>query len=608
MAQARRGVLAARARKLKSIVVAKRANAAAIHSAANASGNGDLPTEEMIFQREIERIEALVPQALFDEAAYLRLNPDVQRALELRQIESGYAHYLQHGHAEGRPVPSAPTESRNVMLPSSPRADVAPLRSSGAVDALVITPNAGLMIVGWIDDSAHPLNCIRIISAEWRLVLDGSQLMRVRRTDAEKALGSRTRHPFGFFGILHFERGGAISGSVTIELWQHGGLSTTLQCTPTPAEDVELRSTALAYLAGAEFFGNPAVECMGSLSQGVGTQLLALNQAMTRRIVANPYIEQFGRPRANPKATIVVCLYGKAEFLFLQNCLFAGLPGIDEYEFIYVCNSPELAETLMQEARSASLVYGMANKLVILSGNAGFGAANNAACRVANSNRVLIVNPDVFPKDPSWAARHLEVVESGPTDRTQIFGVPLYYDDGSLMHGGMHFEVDVGLSLSGGQPIPTRMCRVEHYGKGAPPETVRYTRSRPVPAITGAFMSLDRTWFEELGGFTEEFIFGHYEDADLCLKSIEKGVAPWLHDIRLWHLEGKGSTRQLPHEGGSLVNRWLFSQRWISAIENGLLGPEPTHPLLRLPPEAGISDKEPNRSSRRRRAATTATP
>jgi len=119
------------------------------------------------------------------------------------------------------------------------------------------------------------------------------------------------------------------------------------------------------------------------------------------------------------------------------------------------------------------------------------------------------------------------------------------------MHGGMHFEVDVGLSLSGGQPIPTRMCRVEHYGKGAPPETVRYTRSRPVPAITGAFMSLDRTWFEELGGFTEEFIFGHYEDADLCLKSIEKGVAPWLHDIRLWHLEGKAPlgncrTREAP--------------------------------------------------------------
>jgi len=108
------------------------------------------------------------------------------------------------------------------------------------------------------------------------------------------------------------------------------------------------------------------------------------------------------------------------------------------------------------------------------------------------------------------------------------------------MHGGMHFEADVGLSLSSGRPIPMRMCRVEHYGKGAPPDTAQFTQSRPVPGITGAFMSLNRGWFEHLGGFTEDFIFGHYEDADLCLKSVERGVAPWIHDIRLWHLEGKG--------------------------------------------------------------------
>jgi GT2 family glycosyltransferase len=252
-----------------------------------------------------------------------------------------------------------------------------------------------------------------------------------------------------------------------------------------------------------------------------------------------------------------------------------------------VCNSPELAETLLQEARSASLIYGMANKLIILSGNAGFGAANNAACRVANSNRLLIVNPDVFPKDPTWAVTHTLVVESSPRDRTQIFGVPLYYDDGSLMHGGMHFEADVGLSLSSGRPIPMRMCRVEHYGKGAPPDTAQFTQSRPVPGITGAFMSLNRGWFEHLGGFTEDFIFGHYEDADLCLKSVERGVAPWIHDIRLWHLEGKGSTRQLAHEGGSLLNRWLFSQRWLGVIENGLLGSNPTHPLMQAPLESG---------------------
>jgi hypothetical protein len=83
-----------------------------------------------------------------------------------------------------------------------------------------------------------------------------------------------------------------------------------------------------------------------------------------------------------------------------------------------------------------------------------------------------------------------------------------------------------------------------------------------------------------LGGFTEDFVFGHYEDADLCLKSISEGVAPWIHDIKMWHLEGKGSTRLPVHEGGSYVNRGIFSERWDSVIAAGLEGRKPSHPLL----------------------------
>jgi GT2 family glycosyltransferase len=101
-----------------------------------------------------------------------------------------------------------------------------------------------------------------------------------------------------------------------------------------------------------------------------------------------------------------------------------------------------------------------------------------------------------------------------------------------------------------------------------------------VPAVTGAFISVDQGWFDTLGGFTEDYIFGHYEDADLCLKSLEAGRAPWLHDVRLYHLEGKGSTRQPAHEGGSAVNRWLFTRSWGEMVTEGLLGPAPLHPLL----------------------------
>ncbi len=163
--------------------------------------------------------------------------------------------------------------------------------------------------------------------------------------------------------------------------------------------------------------------------------------------------------------------------------------------------------------------------------------------------------------------------------------MPLYYDDGSLMHAGMYFEVDTVPGLTPGRKPETSILRVEHYGKGAPPETARFLRSRPVPAVTGAFISVASDWFETLGGFTEDYIFGHYEDADLCLKSLEAGRAPWLHDVRLWHLEGKGSVRGPVHEGGSAVNRWLFTKTWGELVLGELLGQEPTHPALRAAAE-----------------------
>jgi GT2 family glycosyltransferase len=528
----------------------------------------------------------LIPVESFDEAGYLRLNPDVRLAIESGQLTSGYSHYFWHGKEEGRALPDTPREARNVMLTSSDdsaRLKVFPNEARSSIEALIIAPQGGLMIVGWIDDASHPLSCIRITGPDWRIVIDASRLLRVRRMDVEKAIGDGRLYAFGFVGFLHFDKGGDASGPLRIELWQAGGFPTVLQHAPAFMQDVELRDTMLAHVAGAAFFGSPTIECIGYLERGLGGELVRFNKSITQRIVSSPYVERYGPQGRSPRGTIVVCLYGKPEFFFVQNCLYAGLPGIEDYEFVYVSNSPEMAETLLREAHNADLIYGLNNSVVILPGNAGFGAANNAAAQIARSDRLLVVNPDVFPRDRDWARKHTDLLASIPAVQSRVFGVPLYYDDGSLMHGGIYFEIDVGLSLTGGKPSPTRLCRTQHYGKGAPAGFLQFNHPRPVPAVTGAFISIERQWFERLGGFTEDFIFGHYEDADLCLKSIEKGTAPWIHDIRLWHLEGKGSTRRPPHEGGSIVNRWLFSNRWMPMIENGLLGPTPTHALMQPP-------------------------
>ena len=139
--------------------------------------------------------------------------------------------------------------------------------------------------------------------------------------------------------------------------------------------------------------------------------------------------------------------------------------------------------------------------------------------------------------------------------------MPLYYDDGSLMHGGMYFELDTGLSVTARRRRARASCtRVEHYGKGAPPGAAQFTRTRPVPAVTGAFISCDRAWFEALGGFTEDYVFGHYEDADLCLKSLTRHarLAAGSSASGIWRARARCACHA--HEGGSLVNRWLFSR------------------------------------------------
>jgi GT2 family glycosyltransferase len=531
----------------------------------------------------------------FDEARYLAANPDVALAVRAGAAPSGRAHYQAHGAAEGRDLALGAGDPRDRLIASPVPADARP--STGlnhSVEAVFVCANGGVAMIGWVDDRDRPLDSVLVIGPGWRVTFDGASLARIRRPDVAQSLGRPDSHAFGCLGFVYAGQEIRTGGVCQVEFRARDGGLAGVVIELKAVEEVDMRAILLGHLAGGQH-GAP-ISIIAGLAQGMGDQIVRLNTAITQGIVKAPYVERFGDAGRKHLGSIVICLYGRSEYHFIQNALFSGKPGIEHYELIFVCNSPELSEFLLHSARNAHRVYGLDQTLVLLPGNAGFGAANNVAVQSARTGRVLIVNPDVFPKDPAWAEKHLELVEALPHAQTDLFGSTLHYDDGSLMHGGMFFELDRGLSFQRGRTAQWQLLRVEHYGKGAPPDAPEHTRARPVPAVTGAFISAARPWFEKLGGFTEDFVFGHYEDADLCLKSLKAGTAPWLHDLRLWHLEGKGSTRLPVHEGGSLVNRWLFSSRWGDFVSADLLGPAPTHPLL-APPEAPADRKAVPRGS-----------
>jgi GT2 family glycosyltransferase len=524
----------------------------------------------------------------FDETVYLELNPDVAAAVSAGALPSGEAHYLRYGAREGRRYLPASGEVREpvviAMATLRPDGSRAPPPPAFGVEAVRMSPGGGVFVTGWVDDATDPLAELFLEGDGWGFDLAQVSLARTRRRDVEERLAATGRYPYGFWSFLDLGRELPRHAACRLRLRLESGAGVTLEAGVRGVPDADLRDTVLASLAGADHFGDPYAAAVACLDGGTGAQLVANNRRLTAEIVAEPFVERFGPQSGKIRGSLVVCLYGRPEFLFVQNALFAGLPGIADYEFVYVCNSPDLADRLLRDARIASLVHGARQTLVLLPGNAGFSAANNVGVAHAQSDRVVALNPDVVPRQPDWARRHTEAVASLPPAQTDLFGVPLHYEDGSLMHGGMFFEID-SVPVEGRQRLLRRdLVRVEHYGKGAPPDAKAFTRARPVPAATGAFLSFRRGWFERLGGFSENFVFGGYEDADLCLRSLMAGTPAWLHDIRLWHLEGKGGLRPASVEGANFVNRWQFSRAWAGTIRNGLLGPAPTHTLLAAPP------------------------
>jgi GT2 family glycosyltransferase len=513
----------------------------------------------------------------FDENAYLAAFDDVIVALDTHEFDTAREHFEVHGRREGRLI----DEKYLRALGLGPRFDALNERVPVSIDTVICCASGTLLVVGWLDDRESPLASLLISSGgrAWNTTAIG----RVKRDDVNSVLQAAPGQSFGFWAVVKIDDQLSASDVWMIRARLQNGRSGETSLAIRMVTETELRSTILSYFASTAYYGNRDVESFLALEAGIGAGLVALNRRITGAIVAGAWVSYHGPVKSAYKGSIIVCLFGKHEFMFIQSALFSSAPGAADYEYIYVSNSPELTEILEKEARNCARIYGISIVLVCLPDNAGFGAANNVAARYARSARLMITNPDVFPRDDRWAERHADIIDSAPAEQTAMFGVPLYYDDGSLMHHGMYFEIDSGISVRPDGVYARPMIRTEHYGKGAPAWSREFVCPRPVSAVTGAFISADRAWFESLGGFNEDFLFGHYEDADLSLKSLAAGRPVWVQDFPLWHMEGKGSTRREAHEGGILVNRWLFTRQWGALIGDSVRGPQPAHPALQLP-------------------------
>ncbi len=326
-----------------------------------------------------------------------------------------------------------------------------------------------------------------------------------------------------------------------------------LDITPTPDDPMTL---IRAILSG---FPESHRALRRLLDHHIGPAIGALWQASQRQ---PPEVTRlaFGPEPEAPRASLVVPIWGRWDFIEFQLAEFANDPAMRGQELIYVIDDPSIYDAIRVMAPDLFGCYQVPFTLLYAARNMGFGPASNLGAAAARGEFLLLLNSDVLPAEPGWLPA---LIAAHRAHAAGAVGPRLLYEDGSLQHGGMRF---LRLALWDGLWVN------DHPLKGQPPP--EETETRACPALTGACLLLRAELFQALGGLSEDYIVGDFEDSDLCLRLLDAGyVNYYVPSVSLYHLE-----RQSQAEGGAspwrgnltLYNCWLHNSRWdetIAALE-----------------------------------------
>jgi GT2 family glycosyltransferase len=249
--------------------------------------------------------------------------------------------------------------------------------------------------------------------------------------------------------------------------------------------------------------------------------------------------------------TAIVPLYRRTDFLEHQLARFAWDPSMRDVELVYVLDSPELEDQLLDQAPLLFALYRVPFRVLVLSENAGYSLASNAAAKHASGEHLLLLNSDVLPTTPGWVGRLADALDSA--SGVGAVGPKLIYEDGTLQHAGMYFA----------RSARGTHWENHHYFKGLDRDFPPANVARDVPAVTGACLLVRTAVFRDLGGLSGMYVQGDFEDSDLCLRLRRRGLTVrYVPQVELYHLEGQsypGTLRAATYRYNSWLHTWLWN-------------------------------------------------
>ena len=471
--------------------------------------------------------------------------PSIERWFrEHAQTAPGLREYLLTEIANRSAAGQALALEAQLRSPLRPVRVSSSLTTPSAEIVSALSTAAGILVTGWYRDPVGLFAGIESVGHAHGIQDLTDHLHRFPVEVVGPTKGSRL--PATGFAVL------APTSRDTIPLLQprfqlrlKSGARHTLVPQLQPADPVEARAAALRAI--------PSQHVDETVLAGVLAPVIANLHAQANERIGRPTVRIIGSPLSRPKVSVIVPLYKALDFLRFQVAAFATDPWFKgNAELIYVLDSPEQAQEVEHLLGGLHLVYGLPMTLAIMERNGGYARANNIGVALSRGDVLALVNSDVIPTRAGW----LDALVGRLSGRRRIgaIGPKLLFEDGSIQHAGMYFSKDHrGRWLN------------QHFHKGMPRDYAPACEERLVPAVTGACIVTPRGVFEAVGGFTEDYVVGDYEDSDLCLKiaMTERKIA-YSPDVELYHLERKSMSLNAEYMRGVAwqYNCALHTERW----------------------------------------------
>ena len=181
-------------------------------------------------------------------------------------------------------------------------------------------------------------------------------------------------------------------------------------------------------------------------------------------------------------------------------------------------------------------------RVVLNERNLGYAAANNRAIALARGKFLALLNNDLVLL-PRWFEPMLAAQRSLGARAGLIGNVQLNAKTGAIDHTGIVMSRQVKPVHD--HSLPTGLARI-------------FSRVRRVPAVTGACLLVERSLWQQLGGFDEGYINGG-EDVDLCFRAraVGRTNAVALKSVVRHHISASVGRKLRDEE-----NSYRLARRW----------------------------------------------